>query len=476
MSEIEGHKLSGGYYSPLSGELINLNAASELWLTGDCASEDSCKLNYKSCGEDYHTYKSTGEVTQLFNKLANDGLFIPVKDKLINTKSIQSVWYDEEKSELAIYKGGDAEYIKMDREMADHILDELCKQRRFQRVKDYAVNMNKAINMWFEHGIRSMFEGDKMRVLFLGGHSIYINMDKNTYEEFKDEAQQRPQFKDIAGEIINLSLAGNVWADGKDIRIGYPGSNVYITAGRDAMRQALQHFGPEQGYLRLADELLNPNLLTSASSKKGGFFSRPKLTFQIASSGYYIKGETPKIDALLAELEQRDDYIRIDDQRININSISLAYYHGNKFHYAQGADEHSVKMPYDEAKQLLDKINKQSQFLNIDGKIISAQFATSFKFYDDALNIEIGTNSHRFEMSKEKAYEMIEKVENYGIERAEKINELRKMGADKLLQSGAFDPDFSAELYEEIDDYHVNNTALFAATNAAITTTILINN
>lgn len=469
----KNHEINGQYYSPDENSIINLATVTKLWHQDDGLFSTKDRLYFTSAGEDSYTEKSPDEIKDLFNRMADDGSFIQIGKKLINTKSIQSARI--EGKYLYYQLAGDEEYEKMTADEARPILDKLSQQKRFYRVdEDHVVNMNKVVNLWFKPG--GFMSNDRLRINFMGQSDMTIDMPQSEARRVMSDAERRPQFKRIGNETVNIAVAGNIWADGDTLHIKYPGTSCTIDMERPA-DIGLSYFDAKAGYISVGDERVNPKITSEGYYSEGFWWFKPKFHFNILSDSVSMVSETRQSEAAFQKLAAMDDYVQIDDKVVNINSIGKANYDGKHLNYTQGPDENYERVSADEAEAIMNKIFRHEKFVEIDSEAVNAQFAARMEYDGKKMTCVLGRDEHSFKISQSEAQSILDKVKGLGIKKQADLDAIKSSprSADDA-DDDVFDPDLLAEIYEEIDTMHTTNIATMAAVivimNANTTATV----
>ncbi|MED5422989.1 MAG: hypothetical protein VX740_06080 [Pseudomonadota bacterium] len=449
-------EINGQYYSPEENDVINLATVTKLWHADDGIFSKSDKLYFTSCGEDYDVKKSPEEISALFNKLSNTGAYIEIGDKLYNTKSIQSAYFEDGK--LYFQVAGDEESSKMSEGDAEKILSKLLEQKRFQRIDNHIVNMNKVVNIWFEKG--GWFSNDRLKINFMGQASAYINMSERDAERAQQETLKRPQFKRVGGEVINVAIAGNVWKKDNALHIQYPGTSCKIEL-RPNDHNVLDLFTPKAGYTSIGGEKVNSKITSCAWRTEGGLFSKPRFKFNILSDTFGVTAKPELSEMAMANFAEDADYIYIGEGLINMNAIGHAYYDGKELHFSMGTDDHSQKMDKAEADKTMAALYAHEKFTKIEEHAVNIQFASRLKYNNDKLSYTLGRDEYTHEISAEDAKSILNKVKELGQEKERHLAELRANYLHDDNEETAWDSDLLAEIYEEIDTMHTTNTVIF---------------
>jgi hypothetical protein len=451
-------ELSGQYYSASDNELINLATVTKLWHEDVGLFSTKDKLYYTSCGEDYSVDKSPDQIKELFNNLSVDSAYIQIGEKLLNTKSIQMANYDGKR--LYYQLAGDEFSLKLDKNEAEEILAKLEDQKRFQRIKDHVVNMNKVVNIWFAKG--GWLSNDRLKLNFIGQSDLSIDMSSTEAASAQNDACARPQFKKIGGETVNIALAGNVWEKDGTLHIKYPGTSCQIDLGSSAS-MALEHFNHNSGYVSVTSEKVNPKITSKLWYTEKGLLSSPRFRFKVLDDELSVVADPSRSKAVMSALDKDEDYVRIGKKLININSVGKASYDGKRLEYTQGASSYTVKMAADTASKALERIIKHEKFLDIEGTAINAQFASHFNYESGKLRCKLGREEESFKVPADKAASILGMVKELGLKKEAQLNKIRKGLASSEEEGVAWDPDLLAEIYEEIDTMHTTNTVIMVA-------------
>lgn len=457
--------IEGDYYRLNEEGIINLASTVKLWhdTSGFFKPEDH--LYFKSTGDTYSKEKDQESITALFNHLVKDGSFIKIGEELVNAKSIQALHYNGKKLETIIV--GDYKEYKMSELEANSIISVLKGQKRFALIDDHIVNMNKVVNVWFKEA--GMFSKDRLKINFLGDAEMYINMSKKAAQQAIETSAQRPQFKIIHGEAVNIALAGNIYAENNELHLYYPGTSCVVkTDGTVSL--IIDEIHQQGSYQKVNDELINPKIISLAEKDGAGFLSSAKITFNILSEDFCVKGDGGDLEQSYKTLEEDADLVILPEGLVNINAISLAYYEAGKLHYKVGADDYTQKMSQIEAQDILDQLIAHEKFMNISGKAVNIQSASFFETTEKGLQGRFGRTTEKFPLTAEQSATILQKIQQHS-RVFKKIMQGKYDSFNIKEQAEAtWDPDLLAEIYEEIDSMYTTNTVVMCAAVSVMVT------
>ena len=468
-------KLSGQFLTVDDGAVINLSSVTSMWRDkAGLFGRGDDRLRFSFCGEDYKRPMDDDRITALFNKLVDDGSFIAIGDELINTSTLQSLWYDSGK--LYYQQAGDDGSVRMPQNEAEQIFDKLLEQKKFMRIADEVVNMNKVVNAWFEEA--GWLSSDKLRLNFIGDSSTTIYVDERQAKAAMDQFAKRPHFAEIGGEIVNVAMAGNVWLSGKKLHISYPGTSCTIRMGSETGRHLYDVFDEKFGFHEVGDELLNGNMVSSADATKGGWFSSDRVRYKILRDYGSISENYKDAQSLVDSFAAQDNYVEIEGDVLNINSLSSIYYDGKKLRIAQGTETESWRMDQLAAEEIIAKVLKDEKFVEMDGGAYNIEMAVEYSYEDGALHMNIGRDTEEIQMSPQQAEKILDIIRDYGMKRHEESLK-RRTDINEVEADAVWSPDMLADLYAEIareqNQAMMNAAVVLTVINASNTTTSTIN-
>jgi hypothetical protein len=464
MSDLNETDLAGQYYSPAEDKVINLASVSKLWYQEDGIFTAKDRLYFNSCGETYHVDKSTDGISALFNKLADDGTFIQIGEKMVNTKSIQHA--HQGKNRLYYTIANNTECEKLTPEESEVVLSKLESLKRFQRIGTHVVNMNKVTNMCF--ATAGFLTNDRLKINFLGEEDISIEMSEMEAKQIQQAALSRPQFKDIAGDVINVAVAGKVKLKDDMLHIQYPGTECDLKINSH-QGNPMENFTEDAGYISITDSTsqtqnkLNTLIASEAWYSKAGMIFSPRFYFNILSDEMSVISHPAQSQSIMDQMRETADYVAIGESVVNINSIGRAYYTGKKLCFSQGTEEYSKRMSVDEAVDILEKILAHDKFIEIDGAAVNAQFASHFHVKSNKLKCTLGQESYTFNITAAEAQHVFQKIKEFGLQKDRQITDIRNNSQDDSDHEAVWDADLLAEIYEELDQIHSRNMLLMTA-------------
>ncbi|MCB9995119.1 MAG: hypothetical protein H6869_01625 [Rhodospirillales bacterium] len=464
----DNHEVSGQYYRVDDRTVLNLGTLTSLWRSrGGLFGNKEHRLSYSSTGESLSVPLAEDQIKTLFNKLADDGTFIRIGEKLINTKTLQSLRYESGK--LYYQQPGDDGEEKISRADADAIFSRLTEQKRFMRIGDHVVNMNKVVNAWF---VKSGFlSNSSLHINFMGSSNIEIDMERQKAQAVMADMTQRPQFSMVGKEVVNVALGGNVWIEGKDLHITYPGTSCTVPIEESRAATVMGLFSDKFGYETVAGQKLNRNITSSLWAYKGGwFFGRDDLSFKILNKEGYINTSFEKAKAVRDKMADGDDYVRIDKFAENINSLAYLRYDGKRLYMRQGTSDSDYKMDRDSAETLLAKVARNEKFVQVGDWLVNVEMIGGAAYDDKTLALRVGQATKDVRLSEEQAKAVLDKICAYGEDK--KMAELKRREAMNEDPSIAFDADLLADVYEEIASAQTNTLVMMVAVNAAVSASV----
>ncbi|MEC7029766.1 MAG: hypothetical protein VXW91_08805, partial [Pseudomonadota bacterium] len=228
----------------------------------------------------------------------------------------------------------------------------------------------------------------------------------------------------------------------------------------------------------VGDELLNGNMVSSADATKGGWFSSDRVRYKILRDYGSISENYKDAQSLVDSFAAQDNYVEIEGDVLNINSLSSIYYDGKKLRIAQGTETESWRMDQLAAEEIIAKVLKDEKFVEMDGGAYNIEMAVEYSYEDGALHMNIGRDTEEIQMSPQQAEKILDIIRDYGMKRHEESLK-RRTDINEVEADAVWSPDMLADLYAEIareqNQAMMNAAVVLTVINASNTTTSTIN-
>jgi|GEM_PF-3034438 len=163
--------------------------------------------------------------------------------------------------------------------------------------------------------------------------------------------------------------------------------------------------------------LFNLDAITRMWHQDDGVFKRKdELCIASCDNTYRVKKSPEEISTLFNKLASGADFIQIGNKCVRAKSIQSARYDGKRLRYHTTGIEHKVKMPQDDAEEILTKLERQDRFEYIKdslvnmNKVVHMQYPEGF-FSSGCLNVLLmGGKKLDLFMSKSEAKAIMDKA------------------------------------------------------------------